>query len=145
MCESIIVYYYFDRTRLFWPNAQCHLQGLNKLFFHLMCALCFCIIMMSYLKFFWCILLIRNHTIFSRNLEALVNFFQRPRIARARSAILLVFEKIYSCLFIPNFTRNHLITYTNNTVSRHIHDQEITLFFSILARLTPLPSKGLCV
>ena len=29
-------------------------------------------------------------------------------------AILLVFEKIYSCLFIPNCTRNHLITSTNN-------------------------------
>ena len=40
--------------------------------------------------------------------------FQRPQIARARraSAILLVFEKIYSCLFIPNCTRNHVITYT---------------------------------
>ena len=23
-----------------------------------------------------------------------------------------VFEKIYSCLFIPNFTRNHVINYT---------------------------------
>ena len=31
-------------------------------------------------------------------------------------AILLVFEKIYSCLFIPNCTRNHLITYTNITL-----------------------------
>ena len=43
--------------------------------------------------------------------------FQRRQIAlalRAR-AILLVFEKIYSCLFIPNCTRNHLITYTNRT------------------------------
>ena len=28
--------------------------------------------------------------------------------------ILLVFEKIYSCLFIPNCTRNHVITYTND-------------------------------
>ena len=26
----------------------------------------------------------------------------------------VVFEKIYSCLFIPNCTRNHVITYTNN-------------------------------
>ena len=31
---------------------------------------------------------------------------------RARE-ILLLFEKIDSCLFIPNFTRNHVITYTN--------------------------------
>ena len=28
-------------------------------------------------------------------------------------AILLVFEKIYSCLLIPNCTQNHVITYTN--------------------------------
>ena len=42
-------------------------------------------------------------------------FFQRPQIALALQvhAILLVFEKIYSCLFIPNCTQNHLITYTN--------------------------------
>ena len=26
--------------------------------------------------------------------------------------LLLVFRKIYSCLFIPNCTRNHLITYS---------------------------------
>ena len=45
----------------------------------------------------------------------LLIFFQRPQIAlaiRAR-AILLVIEKIYSTLFIPNYTRNHVITYTN--------------------------------
>ena len=44
-------------------------------------------------------------------------FFQRPQIAltlRAR-AILLVFEKIYSCLFIPNCTRNYVIIYTKWT------------------------------
>ena len=35
---------------------------------------------------------------------------------RAR-AILLVFEKIYSCLFIPNCTRTHVITYTNNVAN----------------------------
>ena len=50
--ENIIVCYCFDRTRLFWPNAQCHLQGLNKLFLHLMRALCFCTIMITYLVFF---------------------------------------------------------------------------------------------
>ena len=40
--------------------------------------------------------------------------FQRPQIAHAlrAHAILLVFEKIYSCLFIPNCTRNRVITYT---------------------------------
>ena len=38
----------------------------------------------------------------------------RPQIAltlRTRT-ILLVFKKIYSCLFIPNYTWNHVITYT---------------------------------
>ena len=39
---------------------------------------------------------------------------QRPQIALALRAriILLVFKKMYSCLFIPNCTRNHVITYT---------------------------------
>ena len=62
-CENIIVYYYFDRTRLFWPNAQCHLQGLNKLFLHLMRAPYLCIII--------------NRMIFSRaiwNKRSLVKF-----------------------------------------------------------------------
>ena len=43
-------------------------------------------------------------------------FFQRLQIApalRAR-AILLVFEKIYSGLFISNCTRNHVITFTKH-------------------------------
>ena len=39
-------------TRLFWSNAQSHLQGLNKLFLYLMRAFCFCIITISYLVFF---------------------------------------------------------------------------------------------
>ena len=45
----------------------------------------------------------------------LLIFLLRPQIAlalRAR-AILLVFKKIYSCSFIPNCTRNHVITSTN--------------------------------
>ena len=31
----------------------------------------------------------------------------------SKTTILLVFEKIFSCLFIPNYTRNHVINYTN--------------------------------
>ena len=48
------------------------------------------------------------------------NFFQRPLVTRARRAraILLVFEKIYSSLFSPNCTRNHVITYTNHLTVR---------------------------
>ena len=37
---------------------------------------------------------------------------QTEQFLRAR-VILLVFKKIYSCLFIPNCTRNHVITYAN--------------------------------
>ena len=43
-------------------------------------------------------------------------FFSKTKIApalRAR-AILLVFEKIYSGLFISNCTRNHVITLTKH-------------------------------
>ena len=43
---------------------------------------------------------------FGIDMHALVNFSKIP--------ILLVL-KIYSCLFIPNCTRNHVITYTNDT------------------------------
>ena len=62
-------------------------------------------------------LLIRNHMIFSRAIwdkQAVINIFKDHKIARALGArtILLVYKKIYSCLFIPNCTRNHVITYT---------------------------------
>ena len=30
----------------------------------------------------------------------------------SKTTILLAFKKIYSCLFTPNCTRNHVITYT---------------------------------
>ena len=30
----------------------------------------------------------------------------------SKTTILLVLEKIYNCLFITNYTRNHMITYT---------------------------------
>ena len=38
-------------------------------------------------------------------------------LALQARVILLVFEEIYSCLFIPNCTRTHVITYTYNEVS----------------------------
>ena len=43
-----------------------------------------------------------------------MQFFQGLQIALALQvrAILVIFEKNYSCLFIPNCTRNHVITYT---------------------------------
>ena len=104
--------------RLFWPNAQCHFLGLNKIFLHLMRALCFCIIMISYLVFFHLYYCYVITWFFSSNLEKIsaCNFFQRPLVTRAcrARAILLVFEKIYS----PNCTRNQVITYTNHLTVR---------------------------
>ena len=66
-------------------------------------------------RIFPCILLTRNHMIFlvQFGINKHLLIFSKPQIAlalRAR-AILLVFKKIYSCLFIPNYTRNHVITY----------------------------------
>ena len=55
--------------------------------------------------------------ILRRNLEEISTskVFQRPQIAFTlwAHAILLVFMKIYSCLFIPNCTQNHVITNIN--------------------------------
>ena len=48
-------------------------------------------------------------------------------LALRAGVILLVFEKIYSCLFIPNCTRNHVITCTN--VIRTNSWEEIQLLF----------------
>ena len=80
-----------------YDRTQSHLHGLSKLFLHLKCALCFCMIMISYLVFFhvnyWYVI----KWFFLCNVEYIstCQFFQRPQIAfalRAR-AILLVFEK----------------------------------------------------
>ena len=60
-------------------------------------------------RIFSYILLIRNHTIF------LVQFGINKHLlifSKTTNCILLVFEKINSCLFIPDCTRNHVITYT---------------------------------
>ena len=66
-------------------------------------------------RIFPCILLTRNHMIFL--LQFGINkhkfFFKDHKFhspLRAR-IILLVFKKIYSCLYIPNCTRNHVNTY----------------------------------
>ena len=71
------------------------------------------------------ILLTSNHIIFpvqfgiNKHLlifsKTTIFLFQRPQIARAlrARAISLVLKKMYSCLFIPDCTRNHVITYTN--------------------------------
>ena len=66
-----------------------------------------------------CILLTSNQMIFlvQFGINKHSQIFQRLQIAlalRAR-AIFCSLWKICSCLFIPNCTRNHLITYTNCT------------------------------
>ena len=85
-----------------------------------------------------CILLTSNQMIFlvQFGINKHSQIFQRLQIAlalRAR-AIFCSLWKICSCLFIPNCTRNHLITYT------YFSDQEIevqlgqtgfVLFFSV--------------
>ena len=50
---------------------------------------------------------------FGINKHLLIFFKVRKLHSLRARTILLVFEKIYSCLFIPNCTRNHVITYTN--------------------------------
>ena len=61
--------------------------------------------------------------------------FQRLQIALAlrAHAILITFEKIYLCLFIPNCTRIHVITdFTNCNVSVNtmIHNLDIITTYS---------------
>ena len=86
----------FDRTR-----------DLNILFLHLMRAL----LMFNYDKpsrIFPCILLTRNHTIFLVQFGINKHLLIFSKTTNRARAILLVFN---SCLFIPNCTRNHVITY----------------------------------
>ena len=66
-------------------------------------------------------LLISNLMIFLVQFEINkhLKIFLRLQIALTlwARAILVVFEKICSCLFISNCTRNHVITYTNRPIS----------------------------
>ena len=76
-------------------------------------------LLLDHLEIFSCMLLISNHMNFlvqfgtNKHLE----IFQRSQIALAlrAPAIFVSLCKIYSYLFIPNCTRNHVITYTNIT------------------------------
>ena len=59
-------------------------------------------------------------------------------------AILAVFEKIYSCLFISNCTRNNVITYTNNFSERiKVRGNEGLNFFLLLWSAGYLEDRGL--
>ena len=63
--------------------------------------------MTTYLKFFKCILLTCNHDFSCAiwNKEAFVNLFKDQTVLSLWAhVILLVFEKTYSHLFIPNYT-----------------------------------------
>ena len=77
-------------------------------------TLCLCIIKTSHLVFFH---VYYKHLItwFSRAnwyKKAFVNVFKDHKSNQSNSQT----NKIYSCLFTPNCTRNHLITYTNYAV-----------------------------
>ena len=68
-------------------------------------------------NFFMFVLLISNHTVFlvqfGINLHLWV--FQKAEIALAEAArAISAFSKTHSCKLIPNWTRNRMITYTNN-------------------------------
>ena len=70
--------------------------------------------------FFMFVLSVSNHTAFlvqfGINLHLWV--FQKVKIALAESArTISVFWKTHTCKLIPNWTRNHMITYTNCTES----------------------------
>ena len=98
---NIIVYYCFDRTRLFWSNAQAAFLRLSRV--------------------------LPTSRVFTSgyvNTETILNFFTSKffkdyKLHHKNTTILLVFQKklIYSCLIIPNCTRSHLITYTNTVMS----------------------------
>ena len=115
-CEDIISYYCFDHTWLFWLNAW-----FNKINYFALdaCAL----LLLNYdtqTHIFPCILLTCDHMIFlvqfGINKHLLIYSKTTNIIALTLQAweILLVFKKIYSCLLIPNCTRNHVITYTKS-------------------------------
>ena len=61
------------------------------------------------------------------------------RVQFKARAILLVFKKIYSCLFIPDCTWNHVITYTNHIPQKNLS----TVFNPLTAKiwLLILPSS----
>ena len=79
--------------------------------------LCLTEVKHNYLLFFYTKLCAFFHN-FIKSLSLYIHRWpQRPQIARACRArailILLVFEKVYSCLFISNYAWNHVITYTS--------------------------------
>ena len=66
-------------------------------------------------EIFSCVLLIRNHMIFlvQFGIKKHLWISQTPNCTRPTGSCNFVsLWKIYSCLFVPNCTRNHLITYT---------------------------------
>ena len=83
-----------------FSNAQ--KKGLRNIFRHFFHSI-----------FFVFVLLISNHTVllvqFGINLHLWV--FQKAEIALAEAAIS-AFWKTHSCKLIPNWTRNHMISYT---------------------------------
>ena len=82
-----------------------------------------------YANFFMFVLLISNHTVFLVQFEINLHLwvFQKAEIALAEAArAISAYWKTHSCKFIPNWTWNRMITYTNR-MSAQIHVY-LTLF-----------------
>ena len=70
-------------------------------------------LLLNHLEIFSC-----NHIMFlvQFGINQHLQIFHRPQIALAlRARAILLVWKIYSCLFIPICTRNHMITYKNTS------------------------------
>ena len=83
-------------------------------------------------RIFPCILLTRNHMIF------LVQFgINNHLLIFSKTTNCTRPKKIYPCLFISNYTRNHVITYTNRTLLNMMCQLILTLIMgtSILKSL----------
>ena len=127
------IYIFFDHTRLFWLNARCHLQGLNKLFLHLMRAL----LLHNndrLSRIFSCMLLIRNHIIFLVQFEInCVNWF--PFHLYLKRCLLLNYIIDEPAALISPFPKIFLRTDINECppflpvqTQRHSRTNALTLF-----------------
>ena len=75
--------------------------------------------------FFMFILLISNHTVFlvQFGINLYLWVFQKAEIALAEAArAISAFWKTHSCKLIPNWTRNRVVTFTNNKNNNNDND-----------------------
>ena len=80
-----------------------------------------------------------NHMIFLVQFGINKHFSKTTKYTRPMGSCTFVgLSKIYSCLFIPNCTRNHVITYTKNDGlwGREMGEQRLTTTRKTLGWLT---------